>query len=128
MLVSDLLKQACVIALNYKRSQTLDADTETTALELLNDLIAEWIERGINLNLVGLLASDTLNVSNSVRMALRYNLAVLLFENYSRDIPPSVFQRSQKSFRTLQSKFLQFHETRLNPVLVGGQYNIQADQ
>ena len=101
----DLINRASTLASVRPADYALTADLNTLYLDLLNDMLQEWENDGINLGLPTLAASDTITLPDSDLMAIRYNLAVGIAEHSDKDVKQSVFVRATRFLKRLRAKY-----------------------
>lgn len=124
-IIDDALEKSDIVG----EGQSVPSDTNATALDLLNDMIASWKSKGLDLQLDTLSTGTTIYLDNSDILALKYNLSVLCSENYSLQPLPHVLRRSIELFDDLQGKYLEagLEEMELPVMFSGGRaYDINT--
>lgn len=85
--------------------QTASADHALTCIPLMNDMMEEWTERGVELGYFAQSsASDTCPIPAYAERAVKSNLAIAIAPSYSAPIPPEVAFEADDTFKALQRK------------------------
>ena len=85
-------------------------EVQTDALNALNDLLNDWVDRGIGVDQGDLTLTDEFPVDGSDARAIRYNLAVELAPEYGRNVPPTVYQTAMDTFTRIKAKYFTVSE------------------
>ena len=102
----DLINRSATLAGVNPAGKGVVGASNTLYLDLLNDMLQEWENDGVNLGLPILNASDTINLPDSDVMAIRYNLAVGVGEHAKKPVINTVFMRAEKFLKRLRSKYV----------------------
>lgn len=87
-----------------------DADQAAFGLEALNNMLAEWRGRGMDLGVdfgfeLPLALSDVLTVRDSFIPGIKANLTIALCDDFDRDITPSLQRRAIEGLVHIQQAF-----------------------
>lgn len=108
----------------------VDATTSAAMLTTLQDMIAEWAEKGVIEIPAPSALSDELDVSPGTVRALRYNLAAEYGADIGSPIDPRVIQMAKDTYGWLISQSTVSRELRLQDdgmMVSTGRYNITTD-
>lgn len=84
-----------------------EAEQLTDALEVLNDMLAEWRMDGMDVGVPGVLISgDVLTVADEFLAPIKYNLLVRVAENYDRPITPIVMAAAERGKQLVANRLL----------------------
>lgn len=72
------------------------AQEQADALEVLNDLLASWLDDGIPINDGDLLANEEFPADPAERRAVRYALAVELYPEFQKPVDALVAARAEE--------------------------------
>lgn len=122
---ADSLRRANIIGEN----QTPTDNQASRALQMLNDLLASYKSKGLDLQLDSLIGSDTVYLDASDILAIKMNLAVHIADYYKMQMPNSVRVEANDLYTDLHDKY--FHadleEMELPQMFSGGRvYDIET--
>lgn len=103
---SNTVRDVCEFALRKVTGigNDLDAAELEVAVEILNDMLALWRIDGLDVGIKGELAStDTLSLPESYLLPIKYNLAVLLAEEFGRELTQTLAATAVDSKRLLSN-------------------------
>lgn len=92
-------------------------EMQDDALNALNDLLNDWVDRGIGVDQGDLVLTDDFPVDGSDARAIRYNLAVDLSPEYGRDVPATVYQTATETWKRIRAKYFTVPEVDFDPAL-----------
>lgn len=101
----------CAFALRKIAGIGEDADAAelVVALELLNDMIAEWRMDGMDLGTPApLAADDSLTMPDEFLSAVKYNLTVLVAEELGRELSPTVVNKAERGKMLVSNRLFAF--------------------
>jgi len=102
-IITPALEKAGIIPIGQDPGPAINS----RVLIMLNDMIASWKSEGLDLQIDALTATGTVYLDASDIMALKYNLAVLVSEEYRMPIPATTAMRATKLFDKLVGKYLE---------------------
>ena len=97
------------------------------ALDTLNDLLHEWVERGIGTNYIDVSASTEMILDASEYRALRLSLASDLGVSYQVQESPALRADMERAMRVLEAKYENPRTLCTDPELRVTSYNILTD-
>ncbi len=106
MIASEITTQALRVLGVLAIGETARAEDSTTALEYLNDMLAEW-----HVDEVGLpeysaeTLSSELNIGREDKTAIALQLAVRLAPEYGMTLGPDVLSRAESSMEALRKRY-----------------------
>lgn len=90
------------------QGQSPNDNLKTRALEILNDMIAQWKSQGLDLQLDTLSSStSTVYLDPSDMLALKFNLAVLLADHYNLPLSARTERIAKQLYGSLVGKYLE---------------------
>ncbi len=101
----------CAFALSkiFGIGEEPDADSAVKALEILNDMLAEWRMDGMDIGAPAVLAlTDTLAIRDEFLAPLKYNLTVRVAEDYGREISAIVASNAERGKMLIANRLLAF--------------------
>jgi len=97
--------------------QALTSGVNSSALHLLNRMIARWRNSGVDLGLPEVLAADTVFIDVADEEAIEVNLTLRLMVRFKRPIPTGLSQAGESAFEELQAKYMTINESGFDPAL-----------
>lgn len=123
-----IVNDAADLAGVYSEGQSLSGDRSSRYIRALNQMLDGWRNEGVDLGLSTLSSGDTVYVDSADEGAIVYNLAVIIFEIQKRPVNPSIFNRANELFESLQAKYLDINEMPIPESLRSNHhYNINTD-
>lgn len=113
----ELCEQAAKLAGVRPHGQALSAEDNTTCLGLLNQYLASLASEGVDYGLAELVNTDTVYIDDADLLAIRYNLGLLIAEDYGLPIDARIIQRAFDLDKTLRAKYLDVPEMELPAIL-----------
>lgn len=87
--------------------ETADADELDLAVEVLNDMLAEWRGTGADVGAPAkLVSADDLTVADEYISAIKYNLAVRLAEEFDRPLTPLLIENAKRGLQLIKNSLL----------------------
>lgn len=103
--VAELIASAMRLAGLIESGSGPTAQEQTDALEVLNSLLASWMDDGIQINDGDLILSEEFPVDPAETRAVRYALAVELYPEYSKPVSEFVARRAEELKSVLLRKY-----------------------
>ena len=125
--ITDAMRKANII----NERETPSAAQGENGLTLLNDLLADWEEDGIELGFypqTGL--SDTIPIEDKFLRGVKYNLARSVAADYGADLPQETVRIADLTLDRLAKATTEVVSTDFNHMPMGsstGWYNIETD-
>lgn len=89
--------------------ETADADELDLAVEVLNDMLAEWRIDGLDIGIAAKLTSaDDFEVRDEFVSGVKYNLAVRLAEEFDRPLTQTLALSAERGRRLIENALLSF--------------------
>ena len=97
--------------------QTATNEQLDDALYALNDMLAEWNGRGININDGDLILTDDFPVDPEDGRAVRFNLAIEVASEYGRDVRSSVALTAHDTYKAIKARYFTVPEMEVAEAL-----------
>lgn len=110
-LLANTVYDVCAFALRKITGigETADADELDLAVELLNDMLAEWRIDGLDVGIAKLLAStDDFTVRDEFIAPIKNNLTVRLAEEFDRPLTPVLVANAERGRRLIENALISF--------------------
>ncbi len=107
----DTVQDVCTFAMRKiaGMGESAEADEMEVALELLNDMLAEWRIDGLDIGTSGVLAlSDVLTIPDEYLSAVKYSLTVLIAEEFDRELSQTVVSKAERGKVLLANRLIAF--------------------
>lgn len=108
-LLANTVYDVCAFALRKIAGigETADADELSVAVEIFNDMVAEWRGAGADIGAPKKLAStDDLTVADEFIAPIKYNLTVRLAEEFDRPLTPVVVENARRGMQLIKNALL----------------------
>lgn len=108
-LLGNTVYDVCAFALRKIAGigETADADELSVAVEIFNDMVAEWRGAGADVGIAKELAStDDLIVRDEFIAPIKYNLTVRLAEEFDRPLTPVLVENARRGMQLIKNSLL----------------------
>lgn len=125
----DVITAAYLMANIINNRQTLSATQGATGLELLNDMMSDWEEDGIELGYFPqTLLSATIPIEDKTLRGVKANLARAIAGDNGVDLPAETVRIAEKTFARLEKATTEVVSTDFSHMPMGrrGSFNIQT--
>lgn len=108
-LLGNTVYDVCAFALRKIAGigETADADELDVAVEILNDMVAEWRATGADIGAAKkLVSADDLLVADEFIAPIKYNLTVRLAEEFDRPLTPLIVENARRGMGIIRNALL----------------------
>lgn len=105
-IAGDTARDVCAFALRKITGigEEADAAELVMALEILNDMVAEWRLDGMDIGVPGRLSdTDTLLIDDGFLSAVKYCLTIRVAEEFDRPLTPTVVEAARAGLRRIKA-------------------------
>jgi len=127
----DVITTALRLANVINERETPSAVQGQTGLELLNDLMSDWLEDGIELGYYPqTLTSATIPVDDEYLRGIKYNLSRDIAAHYGVDLPPETVRIAELTYQRLSKQTMEDFTTDFSHMPYGsgrGIYDVNVE-
>ena len=115
--VAQLINRSLKLINALEEGENPTNEMQNDALNALNDMLNDWVDRGIGVDQGDLILTDEFPVDGADARAIRYNLAVELAPEYGSNIPPTVFNIAGETYNRMKAKYFTVKEIEFDSSL-----------
>ena len=106
--------------------ETASPDEQAMAVEMLNDMLAQWRIEGLDVGVTSALESgDTVPCPEEYLSAIKYNLTVLLAEEFDRPLTPTLATMASEGKRLIANRLCRIGDLSAPDMLSGARDRIE---